>query len=116
MFGEALAKGQSVVVDNTSPQAADRLKYISIASRLGITIRCIWVTTPEAMAKHLNMFRNNFVTGAMVPGIAFNMYKSKVQEPQLSEGLAAVIRIDFAPSFDHLPAGAKQMFLETPAV
>ncbi len=34
-----------------------------------------------------------------VPGIAFNVYKSKFREPTEDEGYTEVARIDFVPTF-----------------
>ncbi len=34
-----------------------------------------------------------------MPGIAFNVYKSKFREPTLDEGYTEVARVDFVPTF-----------------
>jgi bifunctional polynucleotide phosphatase/kinase len=174
---EALAAGQSVVVDNTNPSAELRALYINAARKHGCPVRCFHFIVAEDVAKHLNMFRevrccnthggynstavdvvaaffHFFVSAAVsisprrahfaillllfvalcacsmmllssdqkltngahkhVPRIAYNMFKSKYQEPALREGFREIKRIDFVPFFANTPAGAhaKQLFFQ----
>ena len=96
----ALADGANVVVDNTSPTAADRKPFIEAARAAGASVRCLRVATPRALAEHLNRARAVLAKQTRVPTMVYNMYFAKFQAPDAaSEGLDAVatagpLRID----------------------
>jgi len=110
----ALAAGRSIVVDNTSPSVEARGLYLALARQFGIACRSFHFQTPEDVAKHANMFREKLTEGAHkhVPRIAFNIYKSKLQAPTTHEGFAAVVPVEFVPTFEATAEGerAKRLF------
>lgn len=95
----ALEKGKSVVIDNTNPDAASRESYIDAAKEHNVPVRCFRFNTSEELAKHLNVYRENKTRGQHkhVPGVAYNMYKKKFDEPKTSEGFSEVRQINFIP-------------------
>jgi len=99
---EALSAGKSAVVDNTNPSVASRGEYIKIASDSGIPVRCYHLQTSYELAEHLNLFRERITNGESkhVPGVGFNMFRSKFEEPKLSEGFTEIKKINFVPQFD----------------
>ena len=48
---------------------------------------------------NVTRFRRLAESGEQVPGIAFNTYKSRYQEPDLSEGFSDVVKVNFIPHF-----------------
>ena len=93
-------EGRSVVIDNTNPDVASRERYITLAKKLNVPVRCFYFTTTLAHSRHNNVYRELTTTDPdykKVPELAFNMYKSKFVEPTLSEGFDEVVRINFIP-------------------
>lgn len=98
----ALNAGKSVVVDNTNPDPESRQRYLQCAVQFGVKARCFYFTTSLAHARHNNRFRE--LAGSRsdhnrVGEIAFRRYKSRFEEPHLSEGFAEIVRIQFVPHF-----------------
>lgn len=67
---EALAQGKSVVVDNTNPDKISRQKYIDIAKKRKIPVRCFVMSLEKDHIKH-----NNMVNKVLV--YVFNLRSSK---------------------------------------
>eukprot|EP00026_Physarum_polycephalum_P005964 Phypoly_transcript_06003.p1 GENE.Phypoly_transcript_06003~~Phypoly_transcript_06003.p1 ORF type:complete len:564 (+),score=114.23 Phypoly_transcript_06003:157-1848(+) len=99
----ALSNGQSVVVDNTNPTAEVRAEYLAFAKLKKIPARCFHFETNMELAGHLNKFRALQTDGATkaVPGIAYNMYRSRFVAPTVDEGFDEVVKIKFVPEFDN---------------
>lgn len=96
----ALKAGQSVVIDNTSPKADTRAKYIEVARRYHVPVRCFRFITDDLLNQHLNELRGKYCDDHVhVPGIAFNMFKKYFQEPTKAEGFEDVIPVHFVPDF-----------------
>ncbi|KAJ3046082.1 hypothetical protein HDV00_003832 [Rhizophlyctis rosea] len=122
----ALKAGKSVVVDNTNPEAVIRKMYIALAGRVGgISVRCFWFKSEEALCLHNNAYRQHgqprakaldsgggdeatLLAGnidipqpshAYVPTMAFRFFAKKLQAPETSEGFAEVRQIEFTPNF-----------------
>lgn len=49
-----LNQGKSIVVDNTNPDSASRQRYIEIAKKHNVPVRCFVMTTSIEHAKHNN--------------------------------------------------------------
>lgn len=98
---ESLRNKKSVVVDNTNPNKESRKCYIDIAKKLSIPVRCFHLHTPKELCEHMNMYRQTQTKGAQrrVPGVGFNVFKSKFEEPNVSEGFAEVKKIEFVAKF-----------------
>lgn len=108
----ALNEGKSVVVDNTSPQADKRQDYIQAAKAAGVPSRCFHFQTPRPLAEHLNMYRTVLTKGERrrVPGVGFNMFKSRFNEPSEKEGLSEICQVEFTPTFKS--EADKKLFLQ----
>eukprot|EP01116_Phalansterium_solitarium_P020679 TRINITY_DN6162_c0_g1_i1.p2 TRINITY_DN6162_c0_g1~~TRINITY_DN6162_c0_g1_i1.p2 ORF type:complete len:430 (+),score=197.27 TRINITY_DN6162_c0_g1_i1:76-1365(+) len=108
---EALAAGQSVVVDNTNAAAETRGSYLALAKAKGIPARCFVFKTDVELAHHLNFFREKLSNGEIrrIPDVGYNMFKSKFEAPSAKEGFAEVTEIDFVPDF--ADESAKKLFL-----
>lgn len=98
---EALKAGKSVVIDNTSPKIADRKPYIDAAKAAGANVRCIYFDIPQALAGHLNFYREHHSNGERrrVPDVAFNMYKKHAVPPTATEGISEILKVGFIPNF-----------------
>lgn len=98
----ALGQGQSIVVDNTNPAIADRKPYIELARFKGIPVRCLLLETSREVSEHNNFVRVKETEGAIrrIPGVAYNMYNKKFQEPSTDEGFETVDCVPFVPSFE----------------
>ena len=101
----ALNAGKSVVIDNTNPDPESRQRYLQCAVQFGAGARCFYFTTSIAHAKHNNKFRELVESlesrsdHNRVGEIAFRRFKSRFEEPQLSEGFTEIVRIEFVPHF-----------------
>jgi bifunctional polynucleotide phosphatase/kinase len=85
---EYVKKGMSIVFDATNPSKVGRAVYIEYARSKNMPIRCIHITT--SMAESL--IRNN-KREKPIPKIVYNIYKSKFEEPNITEGFYDVIHI-----------------------
>ncbi|XP_023245378.1 uncharacterized protein F21D5.5 [Copidosoma floridanum] len=54
---EFLEDGKSVVVDNTNPDKTSRQRYIEVAKKRNIPVRCFMMNLNKEHIKHNNMFR-----------------------------------------------------------
>jgi bifunctional polynucleotide phosphatase/kinase len=52
-----LKQGKAVAIDNTNPTIDTRKFWISLASKLGVPIRCFEFTATKDLAKHNNVVR-----------------------------------------------------------
>ncbi|KAF3917485.1 hypothetical protein ABW21_db0201675 [Orbilia brochopaga] len=98
-----LKEGNSVVIDSTNPSQEIRAIWKKLADKVGdVAFRCIYLTTPEKLCLHNDGVRAfssvvslNPEKRGSVPSMAFLNYKSKFQEPKLSEGFKDVTVVDF---------------------
>jgi len=91
----------SVVIDNTNPSQDKRVKYIDIAKKLNIPVRCFKFETNEDISLHNNKYRQIIKGETLIPNIAYRFYNSNYKEPTLSEGYEDILKINFIPSFDN---------------
>jgi len=107
---EALKSKKSVVVDNTNPSRESRKPFTDMAKGHGLPVRCFHMQTSKELAEHMNMFRQTQSKGAQrrVPAVGFNMFKSKFQAPDMSEGFSEIKNIEFVPNF--LTSDDKNLF------
>ena len=87
LIEEALRSGRSVVVDNTSPRAADRAPLIAAGRRHGARIVGYVLDTPRAECLQRNRRREG---RARVPDVAIFVTKKKLVAPSLEEGFDEV--------------------------
>ncbi|KAJ6257168.1 [Pyruvate dehydrogenase [acetyl-transferring]]-phosphatase [Drechslerella dactyloides] len=98
-----LKEGKSVVVDSTNPSQDTRAVWRKLAEKVGdVALRCVYLTTPEKLCHHNDGARAFSSVASLnpekresVPSMAFLNYKSKFQEPQLSEGFEDITVVDF---------------------
>lgn len=69
---------------------------------MNVPIRCIWLQASSELCKHNDAVRslNHGVTWnperrIMLPGLAFDSYTKRFEEPQEKEGFEEVIRVPF---------------------
>lgn len=77
---------------------AARALYVKCAKAANARVRCFWFTAPVELAQHNNAYRAyNASAGGreLLSGIAFNLFKSKFQEPKLIEGFEEIKKINF---------------------
>ncbi|KAI7889401.1 polynucleotide kinase 3 phosphatase-domain-containing protein [Mucor mucedo] len=95
---EALANKQSVVIDNTNPEASTRSLYIKLAKDANVPVRCFYFGDNEDLAQHNNYYRALYKSQEkkdVLSIIAYRTFKSKLQEPSTKEGFSEVKRINF---------------------
>lgn len=110
---EALAKGESVVIDNTNPAAEDRKRYTDVAKKFGVPCRCFSFQHSVKLAQHMNGLRARLGISAAVPGMAYNIFKSKFAAPSTAtEDFDEVIAIEPVADFTDLPINAIAMFYQ----
>jgi bifunctional polynucleotide phosphatase/kinase len=94
-----------VVIDNTNPDRDVRKVWISLAQRHSAPIRCFHFTASQELARHNDAVRAisglstlNPESRQILPGLAFNSFASRYQEPNTDEGFSEIVPINF--SFD----------------
>ena len=94
-----MKEGKSVIIDSTNPSKEKRKEWIDLAKENKFSVRIIEMTTSIEKSKHNNIYRSleteNFLgtkSFDLVPDIAYNMYKSKYEKPELSEGVSNIIK------------------------
>lgn len=99
---EALLRGKSVVIDNTSPTKEVRRRYIDCAKQAKIQIRCFLFDVSLEHALHNNKVRemtNKEASYKHVGYSAFVKYKSSYEEPACNEGFNEIVKVNFLPKF-----------------
>lgn len=87
----AFTAGFSVVLDNTNLSAEERALAIPIAKEHNVEIVVYWFTAPFEEC----MERNNKREGkAKVPAVAMYAMRKRFKEPELSEGIDAIRKIE----------------------
>lgn len=87
---EALAAGESIVIDNTNPTIADRAAVIAVAREFGARVVGYYLdaSTREAVG------RNRGREGRQrVPDVAIFTTAKRMQPPSLTEGFDALYRV-----------------------
>ncbi|EWC45846.1 hypothetical protein DRE_04853 [Drechslerella stenobrocha 248] len=98
-----LKEGKSVIIDSTNPGRDNRSLWKTLADKIGdVAFRCIYLTTPERLCVHNDGVRAyssvkffNPENRESVSSMAFLSFKSKFQEPELSEGFKDITVVDF---------------------
>ncbi|XP_031559592.1 bifunctional polynucleotide phosphatase/kinase-like isoform X2 [Actinia tenebrosa] len=98
----ALAKGKSVVVDNTNPDKESRKRFIECARAAKVPVRCFLMDVSREHAQHNNTVRETLNTDKdykHVGTMVFNIYRSHYVEPSCDEGFSEILKIKFIPKF-----------------
>lgn len=97
----AIKEKKSCVIDNTNPDIASRKKFIEVAQKLKVPIRCFLMNTSYHQSKHNNIFReltNN--AHQKISDMVFNIFKKNYVEPTKKEGFTEIVRVNVLPIFD----------------
>jgi predicted kinase len=90
---EALAAGQSVVVDNTNATIADRAAIIAAAQARGPRIVGYFIDVATRVAVARNAERSG---RAKVPNVAIFTVAKRLERPTLAEGFDQLFRVEIA--------------------
>jgi predicted kinase len=90
---EALAAGQSVVVDNTHPTIGDRAAIIAAARARGAQVVGYFVDVTSRVAVARNAGRSG---REKVPNVAIFTVAKRLQPPTLAEGFDQLFRVEVA--------------------
>lgn len=99
---KALSLQKRVVIDNTNPDLESRGRYIECAKKAKVPCRCFLFVCPVEQARHNNVFRQLMLPDDKhldVNDMVINSYKSKFKEPNLREGFAEIVKVNFVPKF-----------------
>ena len=97
---------------NTNPSKEDRAKYLSAAKKHYVPARCYFFTAPLALANHMNIVRARLGIVPRISSIAYNMFKSKLEDPTIKEGFVSVTNLDPVADFSGLPPLIKTYFFQ----
>lgn len=103
-----MEQNKNIVIDNTNPSIQVRENYIKLAKQYGYTVRCILFNTSKELSMHNNYYRNIVSGSSIIPSIAYNMYKSKFNQPTIEEGFVKIDKIEFSFDADELPSQYKK--------
>ncbi|KUJ12099.1 PNK3P-domain-containing protein [Mollisia scopiformis] len=86
-----LKAGKSVAIDNTNADPDVRSRWVQLAVKHNVPIRCVVFTTASEICEHNDAVRalNNIMNPekrTILPSIAFRGFHSRYRRPQLSEG------------------------------
>lgn len=101
---KAIELGKSIAIDNTNPDVDSRKRYLTVAEKHKISMRCFVFTASIAHCKHNNRFRElkNIGNSKYKPvnDIAFNTYSARFTQPDVSEGFTEIVQVNFLPDFE----------------
>jgi bifunctional polynucleotide phosphatase/kinase len=90
---KAIKNGDSVVIDNTNPSKEVRKKYIDIANKYNVKVKCVYFNIDRNLARHNNVYRSlKNIKIKIVPTIAYNIYFKKFEYPEESEGFELQVK------------------------
>ncbi|KAI9793511.1 MAG: hypothetical protein M1816_007943 [Peltula sp. TS41687] len=98
---ENLLKGRSVAIDNTNADPETRAKWVELAGRHNVPIRCLYFTASAELCCHNNVVRAlngdimNPENRELLPNVAFASFASRFRAPTLDEGFQDLVKIDF---------------------
>ena len=90
------------MVDNTNPDVESRARYIQIAKKYKLPVRCFLMSTSYKQARHNEVYRQ--LTNEKhkpINDMVVNAYKSKYVEPRISEGFTEIIKVNNVLHFDN---------------
>ena len=93
LIADALAAGQSVVVDNTNATIEERAALLAIGREYGATAIGYFFASTTAASLERNRQREG---RARVPDVAIYVRASRLQPPTYAEGFAALYRVAIA--------------------
>lgn len=91
---------KSCVIDSTNPGLTTRQKFIEIAKKCKVPIRCFLFATTYDQAKHNNIFRElTDASHQKISEMVFHIYKKNFVEPNKREGFSEIVKVNFVPKF-----------------
>ncbi|MGY1680106.1 AAA family ATPase [Geodermatophilus sp. SYSU D01176] len=87
VVAELLARGSSVVVDNTNPTPGDRAALVAAARAAGVGVRAVWLDTPVPVCAARNDAREG---RARVPPAGLYGTAARFVPPSAAEGFDRV--------------------------
>jgi predicted kinase len=87
LVAEALGRGESVVLDNTSPAVADRAPLVALGRRLGARVVACFFVPDVAGCRRRNAARQGT---ARVPDVAIFVAAKRLARPTHAEGFHEV--------------------------
>lgn len=82
-----IKESKSIIIDQTNPDINTRKKWIDLAKKNSYTLTVILMKTSRELSKHNNYYRYLTTGKNLVPEIAYRIYNSKFQSPELNEGI-----------------------------
>jgi len=95
-------------LDNTNADPETRGKWIQLARKLGVAIRCVYLTASPKLCEHndtvraLNGALMNPEQRKILPRVAFTGFASRFREPALKEGFQDITKVEFQVCFPRL--------------
>ncbi|QSZ31625.1 hypothetical protein DSL72_001192 [Monilinia vaccinii-corymbosi] len=98
--GQYLDEGKSVVVDNTNADRDVRSKWIALAAKHSVPIRCVHFLAGAQVCEHNDAVRAlnkimNPEKRKILPKVAFTSFTSRYQRPELIEGFQDITEVPF---------------------
>ena len=99
--GSTLEATYLTSLDNTNADPDTRAKWVDLAKKVNVPIRCVCFTAPAAVCKHNDTVRAlneplfNPEKRPMLPGMAFSGFTARYKEPKLSEGFQDILSVPF---------------------
>lgn len=88
-------------MDNTNPDQESRARYIQVAKKLKVPVRCFLMSTTYKQARHNEVYRQlTDNKHKPISDMVVNSYKSKYCEPSISEGFTEVVKANVVLKFD----------------
>ncbi|EPE36814.1 HAD-like protein [Glarea lozoyensis ATCC 20868] len=95
-----LIEGKSVAVDNTNADSEVRRRWIELAAKRSVPVRCVHFTAAAEICEHNDAVRAlnsnmNPEKRSMLPSVAFRGYSSRYQPPKIAEGFEDITEVSF---------------------
>ena len=91
---------QSLVIDSTNPDYLSRSCWIELANKYKFVSSVILLTTSKELSMHNNYYRAFRMNTKPIPNVAYNIFKSKFEQPVLDEGLYRIVECHCATPKD----------------
>ncbi|CZS90504.1 related to bifunctional polynucleotide phosphatase/kinase [Rhynchosporium agropyri] len=98
--GECLAEGKAVAIDNTNADSDIRKKWVELAARYSVPIRCVLFTAGSQICEHNDVVRALNITmnpekRSILPGMAFRSFATRYKRPEMDEGFQDITEVGF---------------------
>lgn len=98
--GQYLDEGKSVAIDNTNADREVRSKWVELAAKHSVPIRCVLFTANPELCEHNDVVRalNNVMNPEkrmILPSMAFRGFMSRYKKPELNEGFQDITKVAF---------------------